>query len=301
MRHTNISTTPRTFDAIEDGKLHISKTQLNKLFSIRELLIGESHLSFQKLNQLYDTIKNFNVEATTVIINFIIDRMETGSVYFKHLYASLLDLQRENNPEVYRLLFKYSFESQIRFCIREKKFNAMRMILDQLGDYEKPNLLTISLESGDMDLFNQALSVMKPKPTTEILHFLPYMNIEEDDAVEIASELIEKNIGTSYAMRAASNAMEQKKYKLFSLFMKLPTMDVNHWNCFLFREAIYIGEYSCAKVCLLHSSMTDELAEDLLQGYINHQIASDNHNSTAISMIKNYLDRKLLHPESLAV
>ena len=299
MRHTNTSTTPRTFDAIEDGRLYIPKTQRNRLFLLRELLGSENPLSEQKISKLYTIISGLNVEANAVIVNFIIDQIDSDSAFFKDLYCSFLKIQKEINPEVFRLLFKYSFESQIRFCIREKKFNAMRFILNHLSDYEKPNLLSISLECGDMDLFNQALSIMNPKPTTEVLQYLPYMNIEEDAVVDIASDLISRNIGVAYAMRAASNAMEQKKYKLFSLFMGLPTMDVNRWSCFLFREAIYNKEFPCAKACILHPSMSRENAEQLLKEYINHEINCDSHNSKAISILRDFLDTKLSYPDSL--
>lgn len=299
MKVKNLSGTPRTFQAIIDKKLYITDIQLDKMYSIRRLIEQPDALETQNIENIFEKISCLGNEATAVIINDIIDNMEIGIVHFINIYKLFLKIQRRKYPESWRILFSYPYDAQIRYCIRKKKFNAMREILSMLKDAEIPNLFMISLEIGDMDLFQKSLFYMKPDSMTDILPYLPNMNQDEDKIFNIAQDLINKNIGIFHSMRAASNALEQKKYKLFSLFMKLPTMDVTKWDNFLFREAIYYHEIPCATLCLLHPTMVPEIAEELLTKYKNYKICTDRNNSDAIRLLKSYLKSELIYPETL--
>lgn len=299
MRVINPPSTPRTFQAIKDGRLHIARPYLKKLFRVSIQL--DQNECMENIREIYDTIDEFNTEASMVIVNYLIEQMEYGCEHYKEIYNAFLAIQREKNPDVGRLLFSYTFESQIRFCIREKMFFSMKTILSMLRESEKPNLMSIAIDAGDLDIFNQALILTSPNEATDILQYLPYMNKMEPDIVDLAKQLIEKNIGTRHAMRAASNSLSQKKYKLFELFMNLSTMNVTKWDCFLFREAVYNGEYPAATLCLLHPSMEKKIAESMLSEYKGKSINCNHHESIAISLLDQYLQGNLKYPSSIEV
>lgn len=105
-------------------------------------------------------------------------------------------------------------------------FCALQNIFSILYENEKPDILNISIDVGNLNLFQYALSIINAKSNTEILPYIAYMNQDENTLIGIAQDLINKHIGIMHSMRAASNAMEKKRYNLFSVFMEIPTMDV---------------------------------------------------------------------------
>lgn len=291
MQTKNSVTIPRTMQSLIDGKLRLTKTDTERIFQIKEIIDNHTALNSQNLVKIYSKLSHMKLDATKVIINYLISKINENEEYYLQVYRELLNIQRNSTLDTsHKTLSYYSFDGQLRYCAKNNLFSALQSIFSILYENEKPDILNISIDAGNLNLFQYALSIISTKSNTEILPYIAYMDQDESTLIGIAQDLINKHIGITHSMRAASNAMEKKRYNLFSVFMEIPTMDVKKWDGFLFREAIFYKEYKCAADCLLHKSMTKDFAYSLLKEYRDKKINANHHDTIAIKLLKYYID-----------
>ena len=298
MPYSTPSSAPRTLESVENGEIKLSDLEKKRLYLCIKLLdefrIKDYDTNKEVGESFYWRFNAMNREAKLVAINHLLDIIDQKEMYktlYRHILEAQILLTGRSLPSSF---ISYPFEMQTRYCIRYKRLNTLRFIMTDLKGIETPNILRVAMETGDEELFYDYLALIGESPKTEILQYIPNMDMSEDTMLTIAKELISRNIGTRWLHRALYAALENKKYKLFSYFLLQPKTDVCKWDCFGFREAIYLGEYAVARAYLAHPSMDRPRAKQLLHDFEKERLPmTDSQKTMGKKLLREYIDRKL--------